>query len=34
MAELLDSYENPEALAMFILAGPDCARIVEEFEAV
>ena len=33
MAELLDS-ENPEALALFILAGPDCARIVEEFEAV
>ncbi|CAB3986014.1 Hypothetical predicted protein [Paramuricea clavata] len=27
-------YENPEALALFILAGPDCARIVEEFEAV
>jgi hypothetical protein len=27
-------YENTEALALFILAEPDCARIVEEFEAV
>ena len=27
-------YENPEALTLFMLAGPDCARIVEEFEAV
>jgi len=27
-------YENLEALTLFMLAGPDCARIVEEFEAV
>lgn len=27
-------YENPEALALFMLAGPDCTRIVQEFEAV
>jgi hypothetical protein len=27
-------YESPEALALFILAGPDCARIFEEFETV
>ena len=26
-------YECPEALTLFMLAGPDCARIVEEFEA-
>ncbi|KAL8561604.1 hypothetical protein ACOMHN_024839 [Nucella lapillus] len=27
-------YENPEALTLFMLAGPDCTRVVEEFEAV
>ena len=27
-------YENPEALALFMLAGPDCSRCVEEFEVV
>ena len=27
-------YENPEALTLFMLRGPDCARIVQEFEAV
>ena len=27
-------YENPEALALFMLAGPDCAWIIKEFEAV
>ena len=27
-------YESPEALALFILTGPDCVRIVEEFETV
>ena len=27
-------YENPEALTLFMLAGPDCSRCVEEFEAV
>ena len=26
-------YESHEALILFMLAGPDCARIVEEFEA-
>lgn len=27
-------YENPEALTLFMLAGPDCSRCVEEFESV
>lgn len=27
-------YENPEALTLFMLAGPDCTRCIEEFEAV
>ena len=27
-------YENPEALTLFMLAGPDCSRCVEEFEVV
>ena len=27
-------YENPEALTLFMLAGPDCARIVKEFETI
>ena len=27
-------YENHEALMLFMLAGPDCARMVEEFEAI
>ena len=27
-------YENPEALTLFMLAGPDCARCVDEFDAV
>ena len=27
-------YENPEALPLFMLAGPDCSRCVEEFEVV
>ena len=26
-------YESLEALTLFMLAGPDCARTVEEFEA-
>ena len=26
-------YENPEALSLFMLAGADCAGIVEELEA-
>ena len=26
-------HENPEALTLFMLAGPDCAQIVEQFEA-
>ena len=25
-------YENPEALTLFMLAGPDCARCIKEFE--
>ena len=27
-------YENHEALMLFMLAGPDCARMVKEFEAI
>ena len=27
-------YENHEALMLFMLAWPDCARMVEEFEAI
>ena len=27
-------YENPEALTLFMLAGPDCSRCVKEFEVV
>ena len=27
-------YENPEALTLFMLAAPDCARIFEEFEVI
>ena len=27
-------YENHEAFMLFMLAGPDCARMVEEFEAI
>ena len=27
-------YENPETLTLFMLAGPDCSRCVEEFEVV
>ena len=27
-------YENIETLMLFMLAGPDCARMVEEFEAI
>ena len=27
-------FENPEALALFMLAGPDCTRCIEEFETV
>ena len=27
-------YENHEALMLFMLAGPDCARMVEEFDAI
>ena len=27
-------YENHEALMLFALDGPDCARMVEEFEAI
>ena len=27
-------YEIHEALRLFLLAGPDCARMVEEFEAI
>ena len=27
-------YENHEALMLFMLAGPDCARMVGEFEAI
>ena len=27
-------YESPDALTLFMLAGPDCARIIKEFEAV
>ena len=27
-------YENHEALILFMLAGPDCAPMVEEFEAI
>ena len=27
-------YEIHEALMLFLLAGPDCARMVEEFEAI
>jgi len=27
-------YENPEALTLFMLAGPDCTRCIEEFETV
>jgi hypothetical protein len=27
-------YESPVALALFILTGPGCLRIVEEFETV
>ena len=27
-------YGNHEALMLFMLAGPDCARMVEEFEAI
>ena len=27
-------YENNETLMLFMLAGPDCARMVEEFEAI
>lgn len=27
-------YENPEALTLFMLAGPDCSRCIEEFESV
>ena len=27
-------YENPEALTLFMLAGPDCSSCVEEFEVV
>ena len=25
-------YENPEALKLFMLAGPECARIVDDFK--
>ncbi len=32
--ERLELYENPEALTLFMLAGPECARVVEEFETV
>jgi len=27
-------YENPEALTLFMLTGPDCTRCTEEFETV
>ena len=27
-------YEIPETLTLFMLAGPDCSRCVEEFEVV
>ena len=27
-------YENPKALALFMLAGPDCSRIVQQFEGM
>ena len=27
-------YENPESLTLFMLAGPDCTRCINEFEAV
>ena len=27
-------YEDPEALSLFMLAGPDCTRIVEEFDGI
>lgn len=27
-------YENPDALTLFMLAGPDCTRCIEKFEAV
>ena len=27
-------YEKPEALTLFMLAGPDCTRVIEEFEAI
>ena len=27
-------YENPEALALFMLAGPDCTKIVQQFEGM
>ena len=27
-------YENPQALTLFMLAGPDCTRCIEEFETV
>ena len=27
-------YENPEALTLFLLAGPDSSRCIEEFEAI
>ena len=27
-------YENPEVLSLFMLAGPDCTRCIEEFETV
>ena len=27
-------YDKPEARTLFMLAGPDCTRLIEEFEAV
>ena len=27
-------YEDPEALSLFMLAGPDCTRIVEELDGI
>ena len=33
-AGAVELYENPETLTLFMLAGPDCTRCVEEFEVV
>ena len=29
-----DLYDDPDAIALYMLAGPDCVRIIEEFENI